>query len=353
MERLKAQQADVVSRLEHTRKRLEESRPSRGCSTPCSAQWKATSRPAGRSSRVQWRSGCSSSSCRTCSRSTVAVWARRQRRQRGSREPGPRRPGSAASRRRRSRGWGTSRRGSGPVGPRHGVHAAPCHTRAPEGLRIVHALIWHTRAGKSQQAHAAGGLVVIVTLTHVVPALVGKPHGESFLLGLMRAPCGSCCRSGCGCSSRGTCPAPDVPWTALIPGALFFGVGLEGLHLVTVYRSPGRSSTRPTRTARSASRYALLLWAYLLGRLITSSAVINETLWSPTKHRHPHPPASARRRLHDDLTRFAHEATGHAPEKHQADSAHRSAHRARAPARSRPRTAAPARRVRPPRQAPR
>ena len=42
---------------------------------------------------------------------------------------------------------------------------------------------------------------------------------------------------------------------------------------------------------------ALLLWAYLLGRLVTTSAVINETLWSRYQERRhaggrPPPPPS-------------------------------------------------------------
>jgi hypothetical protein len=39
---------------------------------------------------------------------------------------------------------------------------------------------------------------------------------------------------------------------------------------------------------------ALLLWAYLMGRLVTSAAVINESLWSNYQDRrkaHPHRPA--------------------------------------------------------------
>ena len=58
---------------------------------------------------------------------------------------------------------------------------------------------------------------------------------------------------------------------------------------------------------------ALLLWAYLLGRLITSAAVINETLWTrDEERRHAAPPPAAARRPVGDSAGVAHEAPGHA-----------------------------------------
>ena len=80
--------------------------------------------------------------------------------------------------------------------------------------------------------------------------------------------------------------APGVPWTTFVPGALFFGVGLEGLHLVTVYWIANADLENKTDTYGAIGfALALLLWAYLLGRLITSAAVINETLWTRDQQR--------------------------------------------------------------------
>ena len=30
-------------------------------------------------------------------------------------------------------------------------------------------------------------------------------------------------------------PSKDVPWTAFLPGAIFFGLGLEALYVLTAY----------------------------------------------------------------------------------------------------------------------
>jgi len=154
-------------------------------------------------------------------------------------------------------------------------------------LRIVHALIWHTRAGKPASAsRAAGALVLIVTLALALSALVGAARGESFILGLIATLLFVAIPVGAWLFVSWHMPhPPDVPWTAFVPGALFFGVGLEVLHLVTVYWIARYLESKTETYGAIGFALALLLWAYLLGRLITSSAVINETLWTRDQQR--------------------------------------------------------------------
>ncbi len=74
-------------------------------------------------------------------------------------------------------------------------------------------------------------------------------------------------------------PHRDAPWTALLPGAVLVAVGLEGLHLFgLLYLAP--------RLGRSSELYGslgaatvILLWLYIIARLITASAFLNATLW--------------------------------------------------------------------------
>src|SRR4029079_12219241 len=90
--------------------------------------------------------------------------------------------------------------------------------------------------------------------------------------------------------------APDMPWTALLPGSVLFGVGLEALHLVTVYWIANQIEHKTDTYGAIGFALALLLWAYLLGRLITSAAVVNETLWTrDVERRRAHEAARARR----------------------------------------------------------
>ena len=107
--------------------------------------------------------------------------------------------------------------------------------------------------------------------------------------------------------------APDVPWTALLPGAVVFGVGLEVLHLVTVYWIADQMEHKTDTYGAIGFALALLLWAYLLGRLITSAAVINETLWTRYRTTQRRVAArAARRPVGDAQPASRHQAPGHA-----------------------------------------
>jgi len=149
-------------------------------------------------------------------------------------------------------------------------------------LRIVHALVWRTRAGKPvSMARAAGVLVLVVTAALALVGLIGKLRGESFVIGLVATllfvviPCVIWV-----VVSWHMPHAPGIPWTALLPGAIFFGLGLGVLHVITVYWIAAQIEHKTDTYGAIGSALVLLLWAYLLGRLITSAAVINETLWA-------------------------------------------------------------------------
>jgi membrane protein len=154
-------------------------------------------------------------------------------------------------------------------------------------LRIVHALIWHTRAGKAEKpARAAGMLIGVVTLAMGVAVLVGKLRGESVLLGLVATLLYVAVPFTVWLLVSWYMPRPaDLPWTALLPGAVFFGVGIEVLHVVTVYWIAREVESKTDTYGALGFALALLLWAYLLGRVVTSATVINESLWSRYQER--------------------------------------------------------------------
>ena len=74
-------------------------------------------------------------------------------------------------------------------------------------------------------------------------------------------------------------PHRGAPWTALIPGALLFGLGTELLQIVTAYFiAPYAISKQGTYGALGLAA-ALLLGLFLLCRLMVSAAELNATLW--------------------------------------------------------------------------
>jgi uncharacterized BrkB/YihY/UPF0761 family membrane protein len=74
-------------------------------------------------------------------------------------------------------------------------------------------------------------------------------------------------------------PHRDAPWTALIPGAILFGVGVQVLHLVSVYYLAARLTSQSLLYGTLGVAAALLLGLYFIGRLMIFSAQLNEAIW--------------------------------------------------------------------------
>ena len=75
-------------------------------------------------------------------------------------------------------------------------------------------------------------------------------------------------------------PHPDgMKWTAFWPGAVLFGVGAEALHVFTVYWIAHAVSTKSDRYGAIGVALAILLWAYVFGRIFIAAAVVTATAW--------------------------------------------------------------------------
>ena len=80
-------------------------------------------------------------------------------------------------------------------------------------------------------------------------------------------------------------PHAPVPARALVPGALLMAVGADVLHLLTTYWI-GHLVARKTHTYGSVGiALAVLLWVYILGRIIVASAGLNAALWHRRQNR--------------------------------------------------------------------
>ena len=65
----------------------------------------------------------------------------------------------------------------------------------------------------------------------------------------------------------------------MLPGALLFGIGVQALHIVTVVWIARSLESKSETYGALGAALTILLWAYLLGRLITASAALNVVLW--------------------------------------------------------------------------
>jgi membrane protein len=73
-------------------------------------------------------------------------------------------------------------------------------------------------------------------------------------------------------------PHRDVPWTALVPGALMFGVGLLFINVFNVYVTTRLVEGRADTYGALGIAAALLFSLVLVGRLVVGSAELNASL---------------------------------------------------------------------------
>ncbi len=74
-------------------------------------------------------------------------------------------------------------------------------------------------------------------------------------------------------------PHAPAPARAFVPGALLMAIGADVLHLLTVYWI-GHLVARKTSTYGAVGiALAVLLWVYILGRIMVGSAGLNAALW--------------------------------------------------------------------------
>lgn len=91
-------------------------------------------------------------------------------------------------------------------------------------------------------------------------------------------------------------PHHEARWRDLLPGALLFGVGIEAIHLVTIYLLAPQVSSKQSTYGSLGVAAALLLGLFLLSRLVITAAVLNATLLNRRlRHDPPHPPGADRR----------------------------------------------------------
>ncbi|MBO0729131.1 MAG: YihY/virulence factor BrkB family protein [Acidimicrobiaceae bacterium] len=77
----------------------------------------------------------------------------------------------------------------------------------------------------------------------------------------------------------------ESPWWIQLPGALLIAIGVEAVHLVTIYWIAHQVAAKSNLYGGIGSSLAILLWAYLMGRLIVAAAVVNSLLWDRRKAR--------------------------------------------------------------------
>ena len=77
-------------------------------------------------------------------------------------------------------------------------------------------------------------------------------------------------------------------WTQLVPGALLVAVGVQAIHLFTVWYLVGRAERAESTYGAIGTALVILVWLYLVARLVVGAAVLNAEL--ARKHGDEAPP---------------------------------------------------------------
>jgi uncharacterized BrkB/YihY/UPF0761 family membrane protein len=152
-------------------------------------------------------------------------------------------------------------------------------------LRIVHQLIWGVRTSTKPSAWGVLILIAFTTVLFLFADLAGWLGSQSAGLRVLAVLLTVVVAGAAWLLASSWLPHGDCKWWAFLPGALIVGVGVGLLHLATVtyiaYEVTKKSSTYGT----IGVAVGLLLWTYLLGRLLTASIAANATLWSRRQSR--------------------------------------------------------------------
>ncbi len=73
--------------------------------------------------------------------------------------------------------------------------------------------------------------------------------------------------------------ADGTTWRDMLPGAIMFGIGVQVLHLVTIVWIARSLESKSETYGALGAALTILLWAYMLGRLVTASTGLNAVLW--------------------------------------------------------------------------
>ena len=147
-------------------------------------------------------------------------------------------------------------------------------------LRLVHTLAWRVRRERFRRPIHGALLFTLFAVALMIFTAAGQWLREQLgTAGLVVTLCLVLVYAAGALWMMLLLPHADAPWTALIPGAVIVGLGIQGLHLfATLYLVPKIGRTSELYGALGTAT-VILLWLWIIARLITLSAFLNATLW--------------------------------------------------------------------------
>jgi membrane protein len=155
------------------------------------------------------------------------------------------------------------------------------------GLRVVSGLAWRIRPKGRNLVKASAWVSTVVFALLALQVVAGRLYGGSLGadLGVTLLVVG--CVTAIGVVVMSALPhAEDVPWTAMVPGALLASIGLEALRIATAVYFAGKLERIDDLYGALGVSAVFMTWLYLVARFTVTGIELNATLY---QGRHPDP----------------------------------------------------------------
>ena len=149
-------------------------------------------------------------------------------------------------------------------------------------LRMVHAAAWQVAPQPVRNAPRAIACVVaapvaVAAATSAAGWVRAHTGSEAGLLATLLV--GAAFAFLWLVASRALPGPPDAPWTAFLPGAVGLAIGLEALHVFTVYFLANKLANSSALYGSLGLAGTMLFWLYLIGRGVIWAAELNAVTW--------------------------------------------------------------------------
>jgi uncharacterized BrkB/YihY/UPF0761 family membrane protein len=161
--------------------------------------------------------------------------------------------------------------------------AAYSLTRA---VRTVHALAWGMQVRRWPQAGRATLIAIgVIVLMSAAGTLGARGQTLPFFVWLFYIMAAFLLYAAVWSWAMWLLPHPDVPWTAMIPGAILFAAAIKLMHLVTQYYLAPRLDRTSALYGSLGVAATVLLGLFIFGMILVVSAVLNASLWEARQAR--------------------------------------------------------------------
>jgi uncharacterized membrane protein/uncharacterized BrkB/YihY/UPF0761 family membrane protein len=150
-----------------------------------------------------------------------------------------------------------------------------------KAMWIGTSLAWHLPVSRLRRPPRAAGAVVALLLPAVALTLAANwLRSVTYTIGLVITLVMLVLYILFGWFILSLLPRPtNASVTDLLPGALLIGVGIQVLHLVSAFYLVNRISSSSQLYGALGAAATLLLWGYLLARILVGASTLNHTLF--------------------------------------------------------------------------